>query len=433
MNQNLKDVLEKAGVSLTPEEELAEVEKREAKHRGKTVVERPVSEFTLKSVTLEPFERKKYQSDPTDTLAEVPGGLDEEGFSSVFTAYECLKNGPAAPYAVVWCADTLQTWIAPDKLCLDQNFIYREDLEIICPDGVDTAWGFYRDRGGQVNPGIATRKTCYILDSPADEHYEVYYDSNYPALKYGKATPNGMFVHKCRDRFHRDMKLMELDNLYQEASMQRAAEYTKKSLSANEAVIVSDGCFMKNVCTSAYYYLDSTTLIKMSQGIIPTEPDQAVLISEVSGAMSALQMCQLKGKKSIRYYYDNTSILNVLRNRKTEYIAEIVAYKKLLEELDRTGFGITFIELHPKTGEDRETANKALMFFHNYCDKECQDMARIFAKDYRSIAVSDGSEGRTYQQVKKEFAPKGRPGQGGNNKGVPNNSRNGNNRYGKRF
>lgn len=433
MNTSMKEALAKAGVALTPEEEVKEQEQRDLKHRSKTVIERPKTEFTLKSVTLEPFERKKYQSDPTDSLLEIEGGLTEDSFATIFCAYECAKEGTAAPYALVWCANTMQTWVAVDKLCLDQNFIYREDLEIIKPDGIDAAWSFYKERGGAVNPGISTRKTCYILDSPADEHYEVYYDSNYPALKYGKTTPNGMFVHKCKDRFHRDMKIMELDKMYQEESQQRATKLTKKELSANEAIVVSDGCFMKNVCASSYYYLDATSLIKMTQGIIPTEPDQAVLISEIAGATSALQMCLLKHKKKITYYYDNTSILNVLRNRKTEYIEEIVEYKKLLETLDNAGYQVTFIELHPKTGEERDTTNKALMFFHNYCDKECQDMARVFGKDYRSIAIGDGSEGKTYQQVKKEFAPKGRPGQSNGNKGVTNNQRNGNNRYGKKF
>lgn len=433
MQTSMKEALAKAGVALTASEAAEEQKQREAKHRSKTVLERPNDEFLLKSVTLEPFERKKYQNDPTDTLLEVEGGLTESEFATVFCAYECAKEGPTTPYAIVWCACTMQTWIAVDKLCLDQNFIYREDLEIIKPDGVDMAWAFYKDRGGVVNPGISTRKTCYILDSPADEHYEVYYDTNYPALKYGKTTPNGMFIHKCKDRFHRDMKIMELDKMYQEESAQRANKMTKKQLGINEAIIVSDGCFMKNVCASAYYYMDSVSLIKMSQGIIPTEPDQAVLISEISGATSALQMCYMKGKRKVTYYYDNTSILNVLRNRKTEYIAEVVIYKQLLEEMDRSGFQVTFVELHPKTGEDRENTNKALMFFHNYCDKECQDMTRIFGKDYRSIAIGDDSEGKSYQQVKKDFVPKGRPGQSNGSKGVVNNQRNGNNKYGKRF
>lgn len=420
MSVTMKEALAKAGVAITKEEEQRENEVREQKHRGRTILERPHEKVDLKRISLEDFEPKKYQNDPTDDLIEVPAGTPTADFKQII-------EGDF--YAMVWCADTIQTWVAPTKLCLDQNFVYREDLDIFTDK--DEAIEFYKENGAKANPGIATRKKCYILDSPADEHYEVYYDTNFPSLKYGKATPNGMFIHKCRNRFHRDMKIMELDKIYDEASESRAADMTKEPMKPIEAIIISDGCFMKNVCASAYYYLDNMTLIKMTQGIIPSEPDQAVLISEICGAKSALEMCRLKGKKKITYYYDNTSILNVLRNRKTEYITEVVEYKKLLEELDSEGFDVKFVELHPKTGEDRIDTNKALMYFHNFCDKECQDMTRVFSKDYRSIAQSNDPEGKTYKQAKKEFTPKGRPGQSSGNRGVKNNARTGNNKYGK--
>ena len=430
MALTMKEALQKANVELTAAEEQKEQEVRDMKHRTKTVVERPTDEYKLNSITIEPFERKKYQNDPTDTLLEVAGGLTNDDFTSIIADY-C--DGVGIPYAVVWCNDTLQTWLAIDKLCLDQNFIYREDLEIIIPEKLSEIVEFYSQRGANVNPGIVTRKTCYIIDSPANESYEVYYDTNYPALKYGKATPNGMFIHKCRNRFHRDMKIIELDNLYNAESADCASKLTKKPLGENEAIIISDGCFLQDTCACAYHYLDSSTLIKFAQGIVPTEATQAVLIADLCGATSALEMCYAKGKKSITYYYDNTSIINVFRNRKTEYIQEVIAYKELVKKMDAEGFDIKFVELHPKTGDDRDQTNKALMFFHNYCDKECTDMARIFAKDYRSIAMSDNSEGKTYQQVKKEFAPKGRPGQSKGGQGVKNNQHNGNNRYGKRY
>lgn len=418
---SMKEALEKAGIDLTQAEEKKEQEMREAKHRGRTVFERPKDEVSLKRVSIEDFEPKKYQSDPTDDLIEISAGLQIRMLEEILDRNDF--------YAMVWCANTSQTWLAPTKLCMDQNFIYREDLEIILDkkEGIE----FYKEHGAKVVPGIAVRRSCYILDSPADEHYELYYDTNYPALKYGKATPNGMFIHKCRDRFHRDMKVMELDKIYDESSRQRASAMTKEPMGIDEAIIISDGCFMKNVCASAYYYLDNVSMIKMAQGIIPSEPDQAVLISEIAGATSALEMCRLKGKKKITYYYDNTSILNVLRNRKTEYIQEIVTYKKLLEELDGDGYDIMFVELHPKTGEDRADVNKALMYFHNFCDKECQDMTRVFSKDYRSIAQSNAPEGKTYKQTKRDYTPKGRPGSSSGRGFVKNNSRNGNNRHGK--
>lgn len=429
MATSMKEALAKANVDLTLEEQQEEEKARDDKHRSKTVVERPTEEFTLQNITVEPFERKKYQSDPTDTLLEVPGGLTEQNLLDMIDDYAGVGN---IPFAAVWCEDTLQTWLAVDKLCLDQNFIYRNDLEIISPTRLGDIVDFYNEHGAKVNPGIVTRKKCYIIDCPANESYEVYYESNYPAMKYGKATPNGMFIHKCKNRFHRDMKIIELDKLYQEESAECASELTKKPIGQDEAIIISDGCFLQNTCACAYHYLDADTLIKFAQGIVPTEASQAVLIAELCGATSALQMCRAKGKKMITYYYDNTSIINVFRNRKTEYIKEVVEYKELVRAMDNEGYSIKFIELHPKTGEERDSTNKALMYFHNYCDKECTDMARVFAKDYRSIAMSDTSDGKSFSQVKKEFTPKGRPGQS-NGKCVKNNQHNGNNRYGKKF
>ena len=432
MASTMREALASASVSLTLEEERKEQEQRNAKHRSKTVLDRPKQEFELRSLTEEPFERKKYQADPTADLLELPPSMTYQSFAGwhngLFADEKCTGY-------MVWCKDTLQLWYAPTKLCLDQNFIYRSDLEILKVSNDKDAWDFYTDRAGMVNPGIITKKTCYILDNPAGETYEVYYDSAYPSMKYGKATPNGMFVHKYGNRFHRDMAVMELDNLYAEESSKKAGEFVSEPLKANEAIVISDGCFMRNVCTCAHYYLDNITLIKMTQGLLPSDIDQAVLIAEVSGATNALAMCRAKGKKKITYYYDNTSIINVFRNRKTEYLEEIVAYKKLLEEMDAEGYDVKFVELHPKTGDDRVDANKALMFFHNYCDKECQEMVNVFTKDYKKIAESDNPEGKTFKQVKQEFKPKGKPGQGSNNpNGRPkNNQRNGNNRYGKSF
>lgn len=422
MATSLKEALSIAGVDLTPEEELQEQEEREAKHRLKKEMSRPTEEFDLKAYAKVPFERKKYQLDPTPDLIELPGGTST-------TQVVALLNGNKDAY-LIWCADTYQMWLAPSKLCLDTNFIWRQDLEIISVNDPNLD-KFVMDRIAIVNPGIISRKRCYILDNPAAETYEVYYESNYPSLRYGKATPNGMFIHSYNNRFHRDMAIMELDQLYSDSSKKKASDLTKKELKANEAIIVSDGAWMQNVCSYSFYYLDSMGLTKQTQAMLPSEVDQAVLISEISGAYAALKMCYDRKKTRVKYYYDNTSILNVFRNRKTEYIREIVDYKKLLEDMNSAGFQVEFIELHPKTGEDRVNANKALMFFHNYCDKECREMCDVFAREYTTSAIQDSSTGKSYADVKKEYAPKGRPGQSGN--GGQNNSRNGNNRYGRRF
>lgn len=405
--QTLKEALAKANIPLTPEEELKEREELEVKHRGKAVLERPKEEVNLYHISRDIPTRKKVQADPTDDLVNIPIGIAS---NNEFPHLGC-------GYIVV-CKDTMQVWYAVNKGCLDENFIYRDDLYIkdldSCEDPSQDAWEFYKEMGVNTwNPGIETRKKCYILDNPGNETYEVYYETNYPSLHYGKATPNGMFIHAYENRFHRDMAIMELDEIYNESSKKRAKEYTKKELKSNEAIVISDGCWMKETCASSCWYLDNEIITQISSAKIPSEPDQAVLISEITGATLALQYCILNGKKNITYYYDNTSILNVFRNRKTEYIEEIKKYKELLEDMDSKGYKINFVELHPKTGEDRDKENRALMFFHNGCDRACREMSEIFKKDYRTYACGGSTDGKTYYDVKNEFKPKGAPKQGG--------------------
>lgn len=425
MSTAMRDALKNAGIELSTEEQAKENQTREEKRRAKTEVQRPEQEYKLRAITEEEFERKKYQKDPTADLVEVTLGME------IGQIRDLVKNENG--YAV-WCADTLQLWYAPTQLCLDQNFIYRSDLQIFTVDSADDLEKVYENFLSHQNPGIITKKRCYILDNPAAETYEVYYEAAYPSMKYGKATPNGMFIHKYDNRFHRDMRIMELDKLYADSSKKEAGELIYENMPADEAIVISDGSWMKETCASAMYYLDNTCLIKLAYATLPTEAEQAVLIAEINGAIQALSMCRARGKKKIKYYYDNTSIINIFRNRKMEYVQEIKDYKTLVEEMDAEGYEVEFIELHPKTGEERDKANAGLMFFHNYCDKECRELSDIFKKDYKHIAAAGGQTGKSYKQVKSDFKPKGRPGQGSGRQGGPqNNSKNGNNRYNKRF
>lgn len=417
--QSLKEVLEKAGVPMTPDEEAKETELEVQRHRSKTVVERPTDAVELQSCYREEFVPKKVQQDPTDDLLEIPVGMCFSELTNWFFEHD---NDMTCTRYVVLCKNTQQVWFARTQLILDMNFIYRDDLmieEIPARQPVESK--LYADYASKYNPGLATRKTCYILDSPPTEKYEVYYDTDYPSVRYGKATPNGMFIYRYKNRFHRDMAILMLDELYSGKSKEEAAKLQKKPMAADEAIIISDGCWMRDVCAASCYYLDNTSVIKMTEGLLPAEPEQAVLTSEIVAATNALRLCQLKNKKRITYYYDNTSIVNCLRNRKLEYVPEIKEYKELLKALDVQGFNIQFVEVHPKTGDDRSESNKAIMFFHNYCDKDCREMVDIFKKDYKSIARLDNKEGKSYAQYKQEFKPK-RP---------ANNQHTGNNRYGR--
>ena len=392
---NLKELIANAGFETSDDvEEIADSKKL---HRGNTVKARPEVEYELKSIYEEDFERKKTQKDPTDDLVFLPKGNIDAAVAQV-----------SVGGFMVWCGNTQEMWFAPTKLCLDQNFIYRKDLEIIEVTSIDDAKIFYEDRSGYLLPGVITRKKCYILDNPAGECYEVYYESNYPSMKYGKATPSGMFVYNYENRFHRDMAIVELDELYSTASKKTAESLVAKKLKPNEAIVISDGAWLKETCSSACYYIDVDSMLNLVSGKIPSEPDQAVLISEITGATLALGICHAKGKRCITYYYDNTSIVNVFKNRKTEYIEEIKAYKELLETMDKEGYSVTFVELHPKTGEGDAVDNKALCFFHNNCDRECREIADIFKKDYKTVAMAGERNGRAYSDVKKETTNRGK-------------------------
>ena len=393
MDIDLKKVLNGADL---PKEGLEEV------HRFKKVKERPEIAVELKSVWRDKPEMKKYQEDPTEDLVFLNPG---EIYLSGFNGY------------IIFDRNTCQTYYAPTEKCLNQNFIYREDIDILnlekATSGEAEAW--QRERGGSINPGIIPRYTCYILDNPGAETYEVYYDSNYPALTYGQSTPQGCFVHKYKNRFHRDMAILSLDEFYSNSSNKKAGSLTARELNANEAIIVSDGAWMKETSTCACVYIDDESVIKMTEGRAPSDIDQAVLISEIRGATNALRLAYAKRKKKITYYYDNTSILNCFRNRKTEYLTEIKEYKELLEKMNSEGFKVLFVEIHPKTGEDRQDDNKALMFFHNMCDTECRQMSDICKKKYKEYTTSGRTDGKTYDQVKKEFAPKKNPKYNGDN------------------
>lgn len=358
--------------------------------KSKLVLERPSEEVKLFSVSKESVEITKTQKDPTDDLIFLPIAASKG---------ELLTLSLPEQGFLIFAKDTQECWIAPDQICLNKNFIYREDLEIMSYTSLGDCLDRYLDINKDYLPGVYPTRKCYILNNPANETYEVYYASNYPAEKYGKSTPQGMCVHMYPNRFHRDMAIIALDKLYSNSSNKEAGKLTARTFEPNEAIIISDGAYMKNSCASSVVYLDKSSVIKCTKGFLPSDEDQAVLVSEVTGAIIALKMCLLNKKKKITYYYDNTSIVNVFKNKKTEYLSEIKEYKELLKEMDSKGFKINFIELHPKTGDNRDNENKALMFFHNNCDSECRIMCDIFKKDYKSFTTTNYQESESYKDI----------------------------------
>lgn len=363
-------------------------------HRGKPS-KRPDREVSLLSLYKENKEIIRTQKDPTEDLIELPKAVED---SRVLTP--CIQPYDSKGY-IITDKVTEQTWYAHDTLCLNKNFIYRDDIEITPIDNFTELWEIYREFNKDFLPGVITGKACYILDNPGNETYEVYYDSNYPSLHYGKATPQGCFIHKYKNRFHRDMAILELDNLYSNSSQKDARVMADKALKPNEAIIISDGAWMNNICTYSFFYIDKDCIKRQSAVHIPSEPDQAVLIAELKGAYEALKMCQLMKKTHITYYYDNTSVVNVFNNRKTEYIDEVKEFKDFAKQLHDAGYDINFVEIHPKTDENKDKENKALMFFHNTCDSECRTMSEIFKRDYKIYATMGSREGKTLREISK--------------------------------
>lgn len=391
--------------------------------------ERPNEEYVLQAVISAESKKRPVQNYPTIDVIEFPPVMQSEELDAYIK-----ENGIEPSGFVVWCSYTQQLWYVPTRLCLDQNFIYRDDLEITEISSLEELAELYESTAAVVDLSIITKKCCYILDCPADESYEVYADPSYPIDKYGKATPNGMFVMKYSNRFKRDTAILKLDKKYADKSIKDAKELAVSILSENEAIVISDGSAIKDICTCAHYYIDRDSLIKMSQGFVASNGEMANLVSEIKGVTNALKMCYMNGKKVVRYYYDNVAIVNVFSSRRTEGLKEVAEYKELLNKMYEDGFEVTFIEIHPKTGSDRIDDNKAILFFHNYCDVECRDIANLYTRNYRKFAAADNKSGKKYDEVKGARKPKYTPkAYGSGHSSRPrNNSYNGNNRYGRK-
>lgn len=339
-------------------------------------IKRPSTRVQLKSLSYESMLHAKTQLDPTEDLIEVSSDF-------ITTRLEYYQHG-----FCIFCKDTMQMWFAPTEECLNRNFIYREDLliqETTSYKEVEAFWTKYLS--GSLNK-ITPRKSCYIMDIPMNETYEVYYESNYPSQRYGKSTPQGSYIHKYPNRFHRDMAILALDNLYSNSSMKEAGKFIGRDFEENEAIIISDGAWIKGKIASSVFYLDADTTLQLTEGSLPSVPDHGSLIAEIKAATLALSMCCMKKKTKVTYYYDNKNILNVLGKTKVENVTEIQEYRSLCEKLYHEGFVIKFVELHPKTGENRDKDNKALMFFHNQCDAACVSMCDLVHKDYKKFAVN---------------------------------------------
>ena len=350
-------------------------------------VERPSTQYTLEAILRDGFTVEHSTCDPTPDLITLQKGPDIKVPDNATSGY------------LVWCKDTEETWFAPTEQCLNQNFIYRDDLEIFAIPDWDSAQEWAYERNKNLMPGLITRKTCYILDNPSIEKYEVYYDPSYPSQQYGKCSPQGTTVRQYKDRFQRDMAIMELDMKYSKQSRKSAKAMISGEMGPDQAIIISDGAYIHGNSSCSYFYMDSQGIIKNSECVLPSVKEHGVIIAEINGARRALSLCMGRHKTDITYYYDNTAVVSLLTSKRMDAVSEVKSYKKLLEKMNSLGYKVNFVEIHPKRGETRDEENKALMFFHNACDAECRYISNLFVRDYKGYASTGNKEGTTYAGI----------------------------------
>lgn len=259
-------------------------------------LKKPEELIELQAVYEECEAYQKTEKDKTDDLIELETGLDLDSLRDIIG----YKDDENCDWYLVFDTNTKYSYLAKDLVCLNKNFVYRGDVELITCKSISEVVERYMETSGIYTLGCMPRFGCYILDSPSIEKYEVYYDSNYPKMQYGLATPKGCAIHKYKDRFHRDMAILELDILYSQASKIRAREFTKMELKPNEAIIVSDGAYLKNACLCAIFYIAADQIMKLSVGFLASDETQSS--KELSCILSNINY-RVNTKKDIAGYY----------------------------------------------------------------------------------------------------------------------------------
>lgn len=371
MKVNLQDLI--SGKIVLPEE-------------PKKELKRPDNEVDLENNLSEFDGIVKSELPATDELNEIKVSLSDP-LQTDLSSYE-LDRG-----YLIRDINTCQIFVVPSKKALNNNFIYRDDLDIRefsnKEEFREIAQGYL-----ELHPvGALNSRVQYILDEPAIEKYTPYYNHQLVIDKYGVTTPRGCFIRKYKDRFERDIALLKMDSKYKELSKSKAGEVVKE-LKSNQAIIVSDGAYIKNCIASSVLYMDNLNIISLASCGLPSIEDQSVLIAEIVGATNALKLAIQNNKKKITYFYDNTSIINCFNNRKLEYIDEVKAFKELIIDMHAKKYDVTFLEIHPKTLQEDEADNarlldtrKTVKYIHNFCDSVCTGVVNIYVKGYREKII----------------------------------------------
>lgn len=362
-------------------------------HNGSVVTETEEQQsagVTLKAIIDSTPVREVVPTAPTQDLIKLAKGSD----------LKFPDNVKVGGY-FVWCGDTKETWYAPNTQVLDDNFLFRGDLTIIEITNLPEAMKEVLKLNEGLYPGEVTRKSCYVLDNPSIEKYEVFYDPAYVMQRYGTCSPKGTCVLRYKDRFARDVDILKLDKKYTTTSAIEANRVVSELLDHKQAIIVSDGALANNNISSAFVYIDDFGVVKQSESRMPSDASQGVIIAEIRGAYNALSLCYSRRKTDITYYYDNTAIVNILSNTKNNSIPEVRKYRELCAKMDAAGYRINFVDVHPKRG-DHTADNKAILFLHNLCDSACSEMLDLFNKNYAGHAAQNKADGRTYNSIKKK-------------------------------
>lgn len=244
------------------------------------------------------------------------------------------------------------------------------------------------------NEEVPDRYKHFFLNYPEMEHFE-------------KPILQGTVIHKCKNRFQRDSLILMLEQKYTSESEKDVREIGKTELSDDEAIIVSDGSSKESTVSYCYYYMDNKSILRQS-GCCTLANDVKCTssVAEIIGALNAIKQCVAQGKHIIKYYFDNSVIINVFKSHKLDNIAEIREYKDYLNQLNAVGYEILFCDLHPKTDKQKYKLNKALTYIHNSCDSECIAIAKMHYRNYAKKAMADESKGNSLSRIVKPQQPK---------------------------
>lgn len=372
----------------------------DARRLENITVEKPTEAVRLLAVHEDEAEVEKcVLDDKTDDLVVLPYGKTKDYL-------EVLNNVTGSGF-IIHDIYSKETWYAPDIICLNKNFVFREDVRIVQVKDKQEALDIWLTFNEGITPSRLYSRFKYILDDPAAGTYWPFSSSDYVPKHYGKPVLQGTVIHKCKNRFQRDSLILMLEQKYTSESEKDVRELGKAELSDNEAIIVSDGSSRESTVSYCYYYMDNKSILRQSGCCTLTGGAKCTSsVAEIIGGLNAIKQCVAQGKHVIKYYFDNSVIINVFKSHKLDNIPEIKEYKNYLNQLNAEGYEILFCDLHPKTDKQKYKLNKALTYLHNSCDSECIVMAKMHYRNYTKKAMTDESTGNSLSRIVKPQRPK---------------------------